>query len=64
MAENTLSDDQIWCLAKALYSAKRGATAMEKLFTEAAKCAEKATICRNEVNRAARAIRGMKKLTK
>lgn len=55
-----LSVDQRWCLTRAEDAQARGAPTVAKLLRDAATHPSKAKICRQEMRRAARAVKSMK----
>lgn len=59
MSDEQNSPDQIWCRERADYAEKHGAPNVAKLLRDAATHPQKATICREEMNRAARGVKAI-----
>ena len=55
------SPDQQWCRERADDAEKRGAPTVAKLLRDAATHPQKATIFREEMNRAARGVKAMRR---
>lgn len=57
-----MTEDQQWCADRARFCEDRGAPTVAKLLRDAAADPSKATICREEMNRAAQGVKAIKRL--